>query len=825
MLAQVSGWCVVYASVRPTLGESVTRLVLKQGVHLALVAGTHCSTEISESDRERTEPGTSVSVSRNSDHNTTEPVYLYLTSQYMREGHWAMGFSWRTTVSFPRINNRVMSSPLREVAPKVGFPLRVLRLRQATGLVSMVCSMASSFESTATGDQIADALLEDLQTGVSRPSSTVTMNGLGTGTRAYRQEIRTIQQHTSAVPDSGQYVQYLSASNPTTVVSERSISPGTIALQVGVTTSHAGDPHNATAYKTVSYQYNTRDIQQPIETRVIESSSDPASDARLRQNLTELDSLLVDLHQAQKTGFSTNQGGAVPGARSGIDPGLLESIDISPDPPARQQSQPKQHVSRTIEQRTYTTRYNDQPASPRLQPKRSSSAQRELTYGIIESGRSRSGRSPSPVRQSRDSSDSPRVPQRSPAVHREVYYETKTSGNSVPASPPRTHYRDKSPSNQRLHRELYYENNRTTSPSPTRYREPSPPPQRRGASPIRQSQPDPYPGSTGTKITTVRTYNYNTTNTGSAPSPVTLVRESPYPERTSPVVEVPKTQPYRSPSPVQHQSPSSPTKVTTTVRTYTYELPGDKPRGDNYPYPSGGDPNKPHRGNYPYPLGGDPNDHPLTYKVSPQPERDPLIGSPDPTVITYKYSSHSSRSTNAKFPVGPDEDREPLLPQPFPTASPSPVPPQASQPPKRLDDLMASFSDIEVQERYPQPPTTYHVTERHVTSHNQHGQPYPGPQGGEVAVVTPTPTKKVPPEIKRELRGQSKNVAGPAVYYPPGVELFANKDQSMQMASMKGSGKYEYEMSRESKDKSSSGGAAVVPVCLPLCCAMPCVIM
>nr|CAD7201368.1 unnamed protein product [Timema douglasi] len=718
--------------------------------------------------------------------------------------------------------------------------MRVSRLQPATGLVSMVCYVASSFESTATGDQIAgpaslhhrenvgfNALLEDLQTGISRPSSTVTMNGLGTGgTRAYRQEIRTIQQHTSAVPDSGQYVQYLSAANPTTVVSERSISPGTIALQVGVTNwSHAGDPHNATAYKTVSYQYNTRDIQQPIETRVIESSSDPASDARLRQNLTELDSLLVDLHQAQKTGFSTNQGGAVPGARSGIDPGLLESIDISPDPPARQQSQPKQHVSRTIEQRTYTTHYNDQPASPRLQPKRSSSAQRELMYGIIESGRSRSGRSPSPVRQSRDSSDSPRVPQRSPAVHREVYYETKTSGNSVPASPPRTHYRDKSPSNQRLNRELYYENNRTTSPSPTRYREPSPPPQRRGASPIRQTQPDPYPGSTGTKITTVRTYNYNTTNTGSAPSPVTLVRESPYPERTPMVVEVPKTQPYRSPSPVQHQSPSSPTKVTTTVRTYTYELPGDKPRGDNYPYPSGGDPNKPHRGNYPYPLGGDPNDHPLTYKVSPQPERDPLIGSPDPTVITYKYSSHSSRSTNAKFPVGPDEDREPLLPQPFPTASPSPVPPQASQPPKRLDDLMASFSDVEVQERYPQPPTTYHVTERHATSHNQHGQPHPGPQGGEVAVVTPTPTKKVPPEIKRELRGQSKNVAGPAVYYPPGVELFANKDQSMQMASMKGSGKYEYEMSRESKDKSSSGGAAVVPVCLPLCCAMPCVIM
>lgn len=40
----------------------------------------------------------------------------------------------------------------------------------------------------------------------------------------------------------------------------------------------------------------------------------------------------------------------------------------------------------------------------------------------------------------------------------------------------------------------------------------------------------------------------------------------------------------------------------------------------------------------------------------------------------------------------------------------------------------------------------------------------------------------------------------------------------------KGSGKYEYEAESKSK-KSSKSGAAVVPVCLPLCCAMPCTIM
>jgi hypothetical protein len=38
------------------------------------------------------------------------------------------------------------------------------------------------------------------------------------------------------------------------------------------------------------------------------STSDPTSDARLQQNLNELDSLLVNLHEAQKAGFGTDQG-------------------------------------------------------------------------------------------------------------------------------------------------------------------------------------------------------------------------------------------------------------------------------------------------------------------------------------------------------------------------------------------------------------------------------------------------------------------------------------------------------------------------------------
>jgi hypothetical protein len=102
----------------------------------------------------------------------------------------------------------------------------------------------------------------------------------------------------------------------------------------------------------------------------------------------------------------------------------------------------------------------------------------------------------------------------------------------------------------------------------------------------------------------------------------------------------------------------------------------------------------------------------------------------------------------------------------------------------------------------------------------------------------------------------SKNISGPPVYYPPGHEMFAKKEESAaawraQVSSLKNicrifdeieknciktllyyfqggyaraNGKYMYES--ESKSKSSSkSGAAVVPVCLPLCCAMPCSIM
>jgi hypothetical protein len=77
---------------------------------------------------------------------------------------------------------------------------------------------------------LPDALLEDLQTSVSRPSSSLAVNGITTpsSSRTYREVIT----KTDVTP--GYQVQYLSAANPTTIVSERASSPG-VELLVSAT--------------------------------------------------------------------------------------------------------------------------------------------------------------------------------------------------------------------------------------------------------------------------------------------------------------------------------------------------------------------------------------------------------------------------------------------------------------------------------------------------------------------------------------------------------------------------------------------------------------
>jgi len=78
----------------------------------------------------------------------------------------------------------------------------------------------------------------------------------------------------------------------------------------------------------------------------------------------------------------------------------------------------------------------------------------------------------------------------------------------------------------------------------------------------------------------------------------------------------------------------------------------------------------------------------------------------------------------------------------------------------------------------------------------------------------------------------TKNTPGPPVYYPTG-DLFTKneKDVAAREAELSAQGQYfsaSYAREKGSKSKEESGekgGAAVIPICLPLCCAAPCVIM
>ncbi|XP_031630790.1 uncharacterized protein LOC116345506 isoform X2 [Contarinia nasturtii] len=162
---------------------------------------------------------------------------------------------------------------------------------------------------------------------------------------------------------------------------------------------------------------------------------------------------------------------------------------------------------------------------------------------------------------------------------------------------------------------------------------------------------------------------------------------------------------------------------------------------------------------------------------------------PPPEPKTEKYYKYSSTTTTTNTHNRPE--REPIL-GPFPTDGIHQT--QVDEPPKNLNQLMATFEEENV---------------------NVDEEPY-------------VPRKEINTALATNKNAPSKNVTGAPVYYPPGKELFAKSEAQGALRAGggfgKGSGKYEYEAESKSKKASKSGGA-VVPVCLPLCCAMPCSIM
>ncbi|ODN05048.1 hypothetical protein Ocin01_01567 [Orchesella cincta] len=182
---------------------------------------------------------------------------------------------------------------------------------------------------------------------------------------------------------------------------------------------------------------------------------------------------------------------------------------------------------------------------------------------------------------------------------------------------------------------------------------------------------------------------------------------------------------------------------------------------------------------------------------------------------------------------------------------PSPQPPkQTGDPPKRLDDLLASFEDSSYSrsttlyggnegphKSVPYGPGTHPIQpvrqvriDDNVTSHGidesseliqrKNVTQYQNPaysKGGKAEPLEPT-----------------RNTQGPPVFYPPGQMFTRTEEESMkqEMEKGKGKGKMKAERSYKEKEKMKSKhsekggeGAVPVPVCLPVCCAAPCVIM
>jgi len=164
----------------------------------------------------------------------------------------------------------------------------------------------------------------------------------------------------------------------------------------------------------------------------------------------------------------------------------------------------------------------------------------------------------------------------------------------------------------------------------------------------------------------------------------------------------------------------------------------------------------------------------------------------------------------------------------FPNHQPRSQTPQ--MPPKRVEELMSEFHEFDTSHSggSPTPPmfskpknTQFEVQEIPDGPPQQHVKLDPRPHVREVSPPAPAAPKSV-------------NQKGPEVYYPPGSEFTKSVQATHPIAdggSMtlheKGKGERKHrdrhqERNMEAGDKQ---GAAVIPICLPLCCAAPCVIM
>jgi len=197
----------------------------------------------------------------------------------------------------------------------------------------------------------------------------------------------------------------------------------------------------------------------------------------------------------------------------------------------------------------------------------------------------------------------------------------------------------------------------------------------------------------------------------------------------------------------------------------------------------------------------------------------PLQGPPGSyQPFSYTETTDSSRGGGGAPPRSPSPQPTAV---PFPSSSARPPTPQ--MPPKRVEELMSEFQEFDSTHGGSVSPAPAPFSVRPAAAQpRQHGH------------VTVTELEDEPPKLQPSPpRKPAASTPGPDVYYPP---EFTNTSPPAVVATQEvhpvadgGSLALERKGRREKERRREEGGdkqgAAVIPICLPLCCAAPCVIM
>jgi len=188
--------------------------------------------------------------------------------------------------------------------------------------------------------------------------------------------------------------------------------------------------------------------------------------------------------------------------------------------------------------------------------------------------------------------------------------------------------------------------------------------------------------------------------------------------------------------------------------------------------------------------------------------------SPSPMPPILKVDKHSRVSASPR-PISPAVEFKKTTsigPGPFPTSIEHVSSEQ--NPPKRVDVLMTEMTQYD--------PRIQVLTETNTSKYHENSSDID--QQDCIRVLT-TSSKDVTPEPDQP---SPKGVPS-AVYYPPGDLYSADPEQSEVISNPSTERKKKDRSDKKTRDDSGYGnntqGAAVIPICLPLCCAAPCVIL